>query len=135
MQERIKYETNIADKTCDFSSLFRFPRQSKYEFESFADKLDLNFDSVDIRNTYFIVVSGEFNAQTKWWHSLGKTTYESTRIDGITYLFGLEKLIHKPNHLFEEGSSCTHLIFLSDTNLPVKSVLLKLSSLNSPRMV
>ena len=65
LQERIKYETNIADKTCNFSSLFRFLIQSKHEFESYADKLELNFDSVDIRNTCFIVVFGEFNAQTK----------------------------------------------------------------------
>ena len=84
--------------------MFRFLIQSKHEFESYADKLELNFDSVDIRNTCFIVVFGEFNAQTKWWHPLGKKTYESTRIDGILYLFGLEKLIHKPNHLFDEGS-------------------------------
>ena len=65
--------------------MFRFPRQPKHEFASFADKLELNFDSVDIRNTYFIVVLGEFNAQTKWLHPLVKTAYESTRIDDITY--------------------------------------------------
>ena len=99
LQECINFEIKVADKTCNFISLYRSPSQSKDEFESFADNLELNLDSVALRNPYLIVVLGDFNAQTKGWYSLGKTTYEGTRIDGITSQFGLEQLILEPTHI------------------------------------
>ena len=68
-----------------------------------------------------IVVLGDFNAQTKGWYPLGKTTYEGTRIDGITSQFGLEQLIHEPTHIIGERSSCIDLIFASQPNLVVES--------------
>ena len=83
LQECINFEIKIADQICNFISLYRFPSQSKDEFESFADKIELNLDSVLHRNLYLIVVLGDFNAQTKEWYALGKTTYEGTRIDGM----------------------------------------------------
>ena len=89
LPECINFEIKIADKICNFISLYRSPSQSKYEFESFTDKLELNLDSVVHRNSYLIVVLGDFNVQTKGWYALGKTTYEGTRIDGITSQFGL----------------------------------------------
>ena len=96
----------------------RSPGQSKDEFESFADNLELNLDSVVHRNPYLIVVLGDFNAQTKGWYALGKTTYEGT---GITSQFGLEQLIHEPVHIIGERSSCIDLIFASQPNLVVES--------------
>ena len=89
--------------------------------ESFADNLKFHLDSVALRNPYLIVVLGDFNAQTKGWYSLGKTTYEGTRIDGITSQFGLEQLIHEPTHIIGERSSCIDLIFASQPNLVVES--------------
>ena len=47
-----------------------------------------------ILGPYLIVVLDDFNAQTKGWYPLDKTTYEGTRIDGITSEFSLEQLIH-----------------------------------------
>ena len=85
LQECINFEIKIADKTCNFISLYRSPSQSKDEFESFADNLELNLDSIAHKNPYLIIVLGHFNAKTKGWYPLGKTTYEGTRIDGITY--------------------------------------------------
>ena len=119
LQECINFEIKIADKTCNFISLYRSPSQSKDEFESFADNLELNLDSVALRNPYLIVVLGDFNAQTKGWYSLGKTTYEGTRIDGITSQF--KQLIHEPTHIIGERSSCIDLIFASQSNLVVES--------------
>ena len=121
LQECINFEINIADKTCNFISFYRSPSQSKDEFESFADNLELNLDSIALRNPYLIVVLGDFNAQTKGWYPLGKTTYDGTRIDGITSQFGLEQLIHKPTHIIEERSFCIDLIFSSQPNLVVES--------------
>ena len=67
LQECINFEIKIADKICNFISLHRSPSQSKDEFESFADNLELNLDSIVHRIPYFIVVLGDFNAQTKGW--------------------------------------------------------------------
>ena len=36
LQECINFKIKIADKTCDFISLYRSPSQSKDEFESFC---------------------------------------------------------------------------------------------------
>ena len=35
----------------------------------FADNLDLNLNSVAIRNPYLIVLPGDFNAQAIGWHT------------------------------------------------------------------
>ena len=93
LQECINFEIKIGDKICNFISLYRSPSQSKDGFESIADNLELYLDSVVHRNTYLIIVLGDFNAQSKGWYPLGKTTYEGTRIDGILSQFGLEQLI------------------------------------------
>ena len=109
------------DKTFNFISLYRSPSKSKDEFESFADNLELNLDSIALRNPYLIVVHGDFNAQTKGLYTLGKTTYEGRRIDGITSQFGLEQVIHEPTHIIGERSSSIDLIFASQPNLVVES--------------
>ena len=93
--------------------MYRSPSQSKDEFESFADNLELNIDLTALRNPYLIVALGDFNSQTKGWYLLGKTTYEGTRIDHITSQFGLEKLTHEPTHIAGKRSSCIDLIFSS----------------------
>ena len=67
--------------------------------------LQITSSSVALRNPYLMVVLGDFNAQTKGWYPLGKTTYEGTRIDGITSQFGLEQLIHEPTHIIGQRSS------------------------------
>ena len=67
LQECINFEIKIADKICNFISLYRSPSQSKDEFESFADNIELNLDSITQRNPHLIVVLGDFNAQTKGW--------------------------------------------------------------------
>ena len=67
-----------------------------------------------------IVGRGDFNAQTKGWYLLGKTTYKGTGIDGITSQLGLEELIHEPTHIVGESSSCIDLIFASQPNFASK---------------
>ena len=120
LQECINFEIRFPGKICNFISLDRSPGQSKDEFESFADNLELNLDSIVHRNPYLIVVLGDFNAQTKAWYPLGKTTYEGTRIDGVTSQFVLEQMIHEPTHVIGERSSCIALIFASQPNLVVE---------------
>ena len=99
LQEYINFEINVADKSCSFISLYRSPSQSKDEFEYFADNLNLNLDSIALRNPYLFFVLGDLNAQTKGWYTLGKTIYQGCRIYGITSEFGLEQLIHELTHI------------------------------------
>ena len=80
LQECINFEIKIANKICNFISLYRSPSQFKDEFESFADNLELHLDSIVQRNPYLIVVLGDFNAQTKGWHPLGETTYKALEL-------------------------------------------------------
>ena len=117
LQECINFEIKIADKICNFISLYKSPSQSKDGFEPFADNLELNLDSIVHRNTYLIVVLGDFNAQSKGRYSLGKTTYEGTRIDGILSQFGLEQLIREQTHIIGEGPPCIYSIFACQPNL------------------
>ena len=39
------------------------------------------------------------------------STYESSKIDGVTSQFGLQQIIKEPTHLVDNCSSCTDLIF------------------------
>ena len=121
MQECINFEIKIADKKCNFISLYRSLSQIKDEVESFSDNLELNLNSIALRNPYLTVVLGDVHAQTKGWYPLGKTIYEGTRIDGIKSQFRLEQLIHEPTHITGERSSCIDLIFASQPNLVVES--------------
>ena len=121
LQECVIFGIKITDRTCNFISSYRSPSQSKDEFESFGDNLELNLDSVALRNPYLIFVLGDFNAHTKGWYPLCKITYEGTRIDGITSQFRLEQLIYERTHIIGERSSCTDVIFVSQPNLVVES--------------
>ena len=68
LQECINFELKITDKICSFISLYRSHSQSKDEFDSFADNLELNLGSIVYRNPHLIVVLGSFNPQTKGWY-------------------------------------------------------------------
>ena len=46
LHECINFEMKIRDKVCNFISLCRSPNQSLEEFEKFADKLELNLDTI-----------------------------------------------------------------------------------------
>ena len=77
LQECINFEIKIADKICNFISLYRSPSQSKDEFEFFTDNLELNVHSIALRNPLLIVVLGDFNAHTKGWYPLDKISVKN----------------------------------------------------------
>ena len=101
-------QIKIANKTYNFISLYRSPSQSRDGFESLTDNIELNLASIPFRNPYLIVVFNGFNAQTKGWYSLDKTTYGGTRIDSITTQFGLEQLIYGLTQIIGERSFCIY---------------------------
>ena len=50
------------------------------------------------------------------WYNNNITTYESSKVDGVTSQFGLEKVIKKPTHIIGDSSRCIDLIFTNQAN-------------------
>ena len=49
------------------------------------------------------------------------TTYEGSKIDGVTSQFGLQQIIKEPTYFIGDFSSCIDLIFTTQLNLIMKS--------------
>ena len=121
LHECINFEIRIGGKLCRFVSLYRSPSQSHDDFELFANGFELNIDTATAHNTFLIVFLGEFNAKSNLWFKDNKTTYEGSKIDGITSTFGLQQLINEPTHITGDSSSCIDLIFTSQPKLVKES--------------
>ena len=108
-------------KVCNFISLYISPNQSLEEFETFADNLDLNLDTISKNNPFLIVLLGNLNAKSSKWYKNGGTSYESTKIDCMTSQFGMQQLVNEPTHILPPSSSCIDLIFVSEPKLVMES--------------
>ena len=63
------------------------------------------------------VVLGDFNVKSNLCCKSDKTSYEGSKIEGITSQFGLQQLINEPTHHTRNSFSCNDLIFASQPNL------------------
>ena len=70
---------------------------------------------------FLTVILGHFNAKSNLWLKGNKTTYEDSKIDGITSTFGLQHIINEPIHIIGDSSCCINLIFTSQPNLVMES--------------
>ena len=70
---------------------------------------------------FSIVLLGDLNAKLSKWYGNDSTSYEGTKIDGITSQFGMQQLINEPTHILPASSSCVDLIFVSQPNLVMES--------------
>ena len=84
LQECINFEIKIKDKLCNFISLYRSPNQSQDGFELFINNLEYNFDSVTVNSPFLAVILGDFNAKLSPLCNNDITTYEGSKIDGVT---------------------------------------------------
>ena len=121
MQECINFEIKIKDKLCNFIALYRSPNQRQTDFESFINNFELNLDSIIVNNPFLSVVLGDFNAKTNLWYNNDITTYEGSKIDGVTSQFGLEQIIKEPTHIIGDLLLCIDLIFTTQPNLVMES--------------
>ena len=117
LHECINFEIRIGGKLCRFVSVYRSPSQSQDDFESFAKRFELNIDTATAHNTFLTVALGDFNAKSNLWFKGDKTTYEGSKIHGITSTFGLQQIINEPTHTIGDSSFCIDLIFTSPPNL------------------
>ena len=55
---------SFAGKACNFISSYRLPSQWHDIFETTADNLELNLDTIANENPYLTVILGDFNAKS-----------------------------------------------------------------------
>ena len=121
LQECIVFQVLIANKLCNFISLYRSPSQPSDIFDQFTDNLELTLYGVANHNPFLIVALGGFNVKSENWYKHDKTSYKGAKIDVLTTQFGSQQIIKEPTYILAESSSCIDLIFTPHQNLEVKS--------------
>ena len=116
MQEGICFELKVGDKNFDFFSLYKSPSQSKDDFDTFAENLELNLE-----NLVLVVAIGDFNPKSSNLFRQDKASFEGDTIENLTSQFGLHQVIKEPAHILDTFSSCIDLIFTSHPNLIIES--------------
>ena len=64
-----------------------FDKPIASDFEAFADNFEKNLDTATANNTFLTAGLVDFDAKLSLWFKSNKTTYEGSRIDGITLTF------------------------------------------------
>ena len=123
LHECINFEIRIRSKLCRFVSLYRSTSQLQEDFESFAKNFELNIDTATANNTFLTAFLGDYNAKSNLWFKGNNTTYEGSKIYGITSTFELQQTLHEPTHIIGHSSSRINLIFTSQSNLVMESEL------------
>ena len=120
LQEYINFEVSVGNKKCRFIHLYR-TSQSQDEFHNFLANLEMNLDEPFSSNLFLTTVSGEFNAKSNKWSEGDRSTIEGSKIDFLTFQFGLSEIIKEPTQILENSSSCIDLIFTTQTNMVLES--------------
>ena len=81
LQESICFELKIANKSCNFLSVYRSPSQSTFT--------ELNLENLEQRNPFLVVAIRDFNAKSSNWSCHDKTNFEGDAIENLTSQFGL----------------------------------------------
>ena len=79
LQETISFKLKIGGKTCNFLSVFRSPRQSQDDFETFTENLELNLENLMPRNPFLVVAIADCNAKSRNSFCYGKTNFEGNK--------------------------------------------------------
>ena len=106
-----------------FASLHHSPNLCQDDFDSLINNLELNLDSFMVNNPFLTVILGDFNAKSSFWYNNDITTNEGSKIDGVTSQFGLQQIIKELTHFIGDSSSCMDLIFTTQPNLVMESVV------------
>ena len=93
--------------------LYRSPSQNMEEFETFVENFDWNREFIFNKNAYLTIVIGHFNAKSYNWYKGNKTAASGSKLKIMTSHYGLIQIINEPNHILDNYSSCTNLVFTS----------------------
>ena len=111
----------IANKLCNFISLYRSPSQPTDIFDQLADSLELTLDEVANHNLFLIFVLGDFNVKLENWYKHAKMSYKGAKIDALTTQLGWQQIIKEPTYISVESFSSIGLIFMFHQNLVMES--------------
>ena len=117
LNECITFVIELGDKICEFLSLYHYPNQSKYDFETFCSNFEIILD-VLLAATPLITAIGDSNAKS---NNCDTTSFEGYKAKTITSKFGLQKIIEEPTHNQGKSATCIDLIFTSKLNLVMDS--------------
>ena len=95
----------LSDKLYNFIALYRSPGQSRDQFESFKENLELNLESAFQNNPLLVVLLGDFNVESSNWCKNDINTTEGESIESISSQFGLHQIINEPTYILEFSSS------------------------------
>ena len=93
------------------------------ELETFVKNLELNLELIFTENPYLTVVIGDFNVKSHNWYKGNKTTASSTKLEIMNSHYGITQIINEPTHILEDASSYLDLIFTSQTNMALDSMV------------
>ena len=91
--------------------MYRFPRQSSIEFESFLSGFEDMFSSALFSKSQFTVILDDFNARSSTQWSNDITNPNGTLIDSLMTIHGLKQLISDATHILPQSLSRIDLIF------------------------
>ena len=110
----------VANKICNFITLYRSPSRNQDHFQAFIDNLEMNLETLALGNSFLMVVFGDFNAKSKHWCSQDSTNSEGITIENVTSQVGLSQIITEGTHILESSSCCIDLVFSTQPNLVVE---------------
>ena len=102
LDECIAFDLVISNKLCSFVALYRSPSQSQDNFETFPDNFEMTLDLVSKKNSFLLVVLGDFNAKLSQWHDKDSSTFEGISVESMTSQSGLHQIINElTTHILE----------------------------------
>ena len=87
------------------------------EFDDFLVNFEKLLNHVRQLKLSFLIIIGDFKAQSKSWWCEDITSHEGPQIESLTMSYRLKQLITDPTHLLLNLSSCTDLIFKDKSDL------------------
>ena len=89
--------------------MYRSPSQTSDDFNSFTTNLEKLLVNISSTNPHFILMIGDFNAQSSNWSSNDTTSAEGTQLDYLTSLYGMKQVITESTHILEkeERNKCS----------------------------
>ena len=84
----------------------RSPSQTASEFANFLENFEKLLYQIQQFRSSFVVTLGDFNAKSKSWWNEDITSNEGSQIDSLATIYGLQKRISDPTHIFLNPSTC-----------------------------
>ena len=119
LQETVISEISLGCKKVFFFIVaYRFPNQTKDEFDIFYEKLQDTLDSVKDEKPHCIILTGDLNCRSKqWWPGDINSTEGIMALDALLESNDLTQLIDQPTNIESTGVSWVDLIITDQPNL------------------